>query len=1307
VKEAGTVALENLPSTERNGYAVFSVGGRSYSLGRRFDPSQPVHLLVVVDPKKVSPIEAYDMATGKKVYGASEKISIYLDPRVENGRLVEPGEPYRTVDKVHGSFWRREEVRNASSVALSNVPGSFEEGVARFSVAAKNYATTLRMDQGTETRLLVTVDPKTQLPTAAFDLETGDQVYPLPDPIEVYLDPEVVAGKLAGGQELFRRLQRIGPSFWKIPGVESAGRIAISNFRTHRSGEAASFSLASGVYRTTRRFDDANPPRLLILADPKNRSPVIAYDMPTGEQVYPALTGAADPRLEALADLAESDENAPGPSAKGADPRLSALSDLAEEGTQAGAEENQIEIHLDPRIKDGKILGNPKPFRVAPRFQLDYWDWKEVGESKRVVLSGVRPYHHKGSSAVFAMTGKKYRLNIKFYEGLRLMVVLDPKGRVPVEAYDQSTGKKVYERGDMVRIYVDPQVEDGRLVGDPSPFQLVRFVNKAFWRLPEIAQAETVVFSNVTTHRMNEMTEFALSGQKYLIPQPFDEKQPLRLLVIVAPSTQAVSAAFDQATGKHVYPSDRPIRIYLNPVIENGRLAGDSAPFRSFANVGPSFWSLPEVSKASRVAFAGVQTFRSEKNAAFSFGRAHYTTNQKFNSEKRAQLLVIVDTAQRVPQEAYDLETGERVFSSENLIDIYFDPPMEGGRLAGKPVPVRRTQFLQASHWNLAKSQGAEKVVLGNVETYDWHGWAGFSVARQHYKTRHPYSAGEPARLLVVVDSKTRFPLLAYNQADGTQIFPSDSDATSRITKPAKPKSRLDTDLISFYRDPVIVKGFLASDSVPFAKGYVISSRLWSRPEVEKASSIGIAGIPARKLERKFGFALGGRDYTTNRPFEAQRPLKLLVVSDRNRQPLMVYDQETGEAVYSSDEVIRVYLDPEIHNGKITAAAVSFRDIRNVRLALWKDRVVSEAGRVVFEGVSGRYHQGHLKFFLLGKHYYTGYPMRSKAHVRLLVEVDSRTKRALAAYNASTGERIFSASSLIQIFLDPVIRDGFLEGNPKPFRSMGQVENSLFDNIAVKQAKLAVFTNVPVAKNRRFSMVGIQYPVSDQENPEVLRLMVLVDPNARPVVPIAAYDMATGQQLYSFSQQPADPRLGTLADLAEEGAQAGAEEGKPAQAGVEELVGRAVRGWGSDGGTAAVVLSSSLLNQPYAEKLRAALRNLPPDLAGRVYLAGNWKGLKEANRHLKVIPNGSADDVAVAVGQQVPSPEKVWLVGEFTPVYGWMLKQMGLEPEKISSGADIQEFLAQLGILLGVPEAQVQSGVEELHRAEETVEGQA
>ncbi len=1368
VRRATRVVLAPV-STHRSkahgkGKAMFSLGAKSYRTNRQFDPSKPLQLLVVADPASHAPIAAYNTATGEQVYpvpqqaaderlealadlaedqaGAEEKgkISIYLDPKIENGRLSGKAEPFYRLSKLFGRHWKKLRARKAKTIVLSNYPTQRRENSATFYLRKKLYFTSLLFDGRKHPRLLVVLDAGNLRPLYAYDQATGDVVYSVEDLVRVYLNPTIENGKIVGNPAPFKQVQIINQSVLEHPKVEAAQVVAFSNYPTSRKEDLAAFSFRSRLYSTTKAYDPGRPLRLLVLLDPEDQLPTAAFDMRTGKQVYErtaarrAIDVYIDPRIvkgklsgnpEKLRTLSRISEqfwnseevrrsrqvvlaNMPVlqeeegdsnpyyfslahryypleiPSGSPVPSRLLVLMDPQQRkpvtaynmdtGKEVFSIEDWIELYVD---------GSAEPVtRVPGRSSL--WDRPEVQGARRAVFSNYPTFHRSGQVA-FSVAQDVYGTTLEYDPDhpVRLRVEADPQRRVVLAAYEMKSGRQVYPGENWISIYLDPPLRRGRLIGKPVLYRAYsKGIPESIWDDAEVRESKRVVLAFVETRNLNGRRGFPFQGEIYLTDRSAAKHPLLRLLVEIDSQSRRPVAAHDAETGKQVYPGPGQIKIYLDPPMENGRLQETPLLFKAIPHVLDSkFWDIPEVQAAKRVVFLDYPSRNHKGILEFSFARQPYTMSRRLKKGQSFRLLLVVDPKTQEVESAFDAETGEQVYPGKDWYKVYLNPALEGGQLAGNPSPFRTLNTLTDKKlWDLAEVQQAETIAIQDVPTYDQGGRASFALGRKTYRAVSlPFDADDPPKLLAVVDPKSKEVIAAYVMGSGKQVYP--PDRTMEI-----------------YLDPNIERGKLAGDPEPFQATHRLSSGIWKAPEIRSAGTVAIKNL---RTVHHLGFAsfhVGGASYTTSRLFEKENPLILLLVIDpRNKQPQAGYDVSTGEQVYDSTDLVRIYLDAQVVGGKIAGNPPVHELLGHVPSSFWKEAEVLRSESIILDNVPTFGQNGRTRFSLKRKPYPTTQPFDPEHPPRLLVVMSGKNQAPLQAYERETGKKVYDVADQIGIYLNPVLARGKISSNDVPVLYVSKKNRKFWEDPRIQEASSIGLGNVIShyhASLHSFSLSGRTYSTG-LRSAERLKLLVIADPKSR--APIAAYDEATGKQVYPAPQQPADERLGTLVDLA----------GEPDQAGTEEAAGRVVRRWKAEGSADAVVLSSSLLNQPYAEGLKTALRNLSPELAGRVYLAGNWEGLKEANRHLNVISNGSADDVAVAVGQQMPAPEKVWLIGEFTPVYGWMLRQMGMDPEEITAGVDLEEFLAQLGILLGVPQAQVQSGVEELRRSEAAVEGQA
>gem|GEM_PF-5969318 len=614
---------------------------------------------------------------------------------------------------------------------------------------------------------------------------------------------------------------------------------------------------------------------------------------------------------------------------------------------------------------------------------------------------------------------------------------------------------------------------------------------------------------------------------------------------------------------------------------------------------------------------------------------------------------------------------GMKAAGAEEKIQIYLDPVLEKGKLPPGLKPFESAvRSVQASVWKLPEVQKASKVVLDNVPTHRQGAFFAFPAAGRRYRTQRAYDSKKPFRVLVVLDGKSKVPLEAYEQGTGELVY----------TR---------SDALEVYFTP-LRNGKLPNRARPAFTTKVLKPSFWDSETVRKALHLVLGNVSTHDdMKGTAQFSLKG-SYRTTKPFDEQHPLKLIVVMDKaSRKPLEAFDQDTGEKVYPDGSWMDVYLDPVLREGKLARDSKPFRKTGILQPSFWKLPKVKKSKRVVLGNLPVFDVTGTWAFALAGRNYRTNRPFDPAHPFRLLVSVDAQAKVPEAAYDMATGQRVFSSENLLHVYLDAVVENGRLQGSPQLFWIRENLGRLFWARPEVKQAKQLVVTHVRVTSYKDkmlFSFGGGSYGISlkfSRLKPE--SLLVVADPNTR--VPLAAYEMVTGEQVYPAPQQPADERLGVLADLAE-----GLD-----QAGMEEVLSDLLARWAAVEGTDAVVVSGQLAGGPERDLIRRALERMPERMARRVYAAGNWPGLK--NRWLKVIPSGAPEDVAYEVARQVPAPEKAWVIGSLGRVFGVLLKDFSIEVEELAPGEGLEEFLEQLGLALGVPAAEIEEGLREIRNA--------
>ena len=164
--------------------------------------------------------------------------------------------------------------------------------------------------------------------------------------------------------------------------------------------------------------------------------------------------------------------------------------------------------------------------------------------------------------------------------------------------------------------------------------------------------------------------------QPYTTTSFYNPKE--RNLAIIADAELGTpQAAFNLATGKQIYPSNKQVRIYLDPSMQKGRLI-NPVLYAAYAHVPESLWKEHSVKKARRVVFENVGTYMDDKNTAFWYREDRYRTRYPYHPLKRHRILIVGSPRKPRPIAAYDMKTGKKVF-----------PKPKGFRLKDEPLTAR------------------------------------------------------------------------------------------------------------------------------------------------------------------------------------------------------------------------------------------------------------------------------------------------------------------------------------------------------------------------------------------------------------------------------------------------------------------------------------------------------------------------------------------------------------------------------------------------------------------------------------------
>ena len=195
----------------------------------------------------------------------------------------------------------------------------------------------------------------------------------------------------------------------------------------------------------------------------------------------------------------------------------------------------------------------------------------------------------------------------------------------------------------------------------------------------------------------------------------------------------------------------------------------------------------------------------------------------------------------------------------------------------------------------------------------------------------------------------------------------------------------------------------------------------------------------------------------------------------------------------------------------------------------------------------------------------------------------------------------------------------------------------------------------------------------DKQKPLYLNVLLARDDWRSPV---AAYDESTGEQVYPVGE--AGKQLKSLVDLAT------SQEGWVDETGLEEIAAEVVEGWAeSREGQGLMVISPEVLVSTAGSMIRRMVAQLPAEVSARIILP---------------IQGASPEDVAMTVLERDPLPDRVWVVGSFGSAFAGMLRGFTGVTE-LAPGSGLEEFLAQVGLMLGVPANEIEAGLEEIRAA--------
>lgn len=950
-------------------------------------------------------------------------------------------------------------------------------------------------------------------------------------------------------------------------------------------------------------------------------------------------------------------------------PLTAAPSSLVLEGVLPPSQDSQVAVYLDPVLSQGKWKVPGSPFKTVGKVSDSFWNDAAVSKSRWVAFLGVSSYSSGGKTA-FSFNGRAYRTD-RSYEAGRLLILADPRHPNLPTAYDLATGEHLYPHGQMVFVYLQPKIQEGRLVDKPVPYRIMNSTPSQLDRLGDFGDSDRIAFWGVPAFgKEGGQSQFRLFGTTYETQQTYDANQSLRLLVEADTESGQPITAYSIPKGEIVYQRSagqgEKISVYLDPEIKNGQMIGQPNPFRSYTRVPPSFWNQEGLEKADRLVFGNYPTsYDNNGNITFSVLNRTYRTRRIYNQDRRPRFWVVLDLSTRMVLEAYDQE-GKQVYPSEGMSHIYLNPEIIRGRLKEGSKPFLSVDNMGTKTWGIAEIQQAREIALASLPTIHHNGTAIFHLNRGRYFTNRSFDAEHELRLLVLVNPITRLPRVAYDMESGEEVYPASLDP------------------IKIYIDPPMEGGVIQSNPRPVRVALQVPAGFFDRQDVQQAKRVVLADVSTYNRAGKAAFSLLSQPYGLDRLYSSKSPLKLsIVINAQNRKVLAAYDQETGEQVYPRSDSMPVYLDPLMEKGFLVGSPPPATQVLTIDNSFWTEADVQKSNVVVVENMATHNQSGKLAFSVEGNRYRTIQPVDSPDQaVFLRVVLNSKTHLPTAAFNQVTGKQVYPFLRPMQIYLNSPIEEGRLTGEQKPFHEGERISPKVWNGPEIQAAPIILLSNVRtynIHGNAAFTLFTRMYSTSKAyDSTQPLYLNVLVNPRTRK--PFAAYEMETGKQIYP--KQVADEKLQTLAQMASQGDGAWVTDGD--QSGLEEVAAEVVEGW-AEGREAhgLMVVSPEVLNGSAGTMIRQTVARLPAEVADSIVLPSD---------------GATAQDVAMTILEQDPMPDRVWVVGSFGPAFTGILRGFTNVTE-LASGSGLEEFLAQVGLMLGVPANEIETGLEEIRNA--------
>ncbi len=457
-----------------------------------------------------------------------------------------------------------------------------------------------------------------------------------------------------------------------------------------------------------------------------------------------------------------------------------------EEAMRAGAEE--MALFIDPQMDGPATVAAGEQASGLDPTDPAVWARPEVRNAGVVVIRGVLTKESRAEKTRgFATVGLKFVL---------------PKPIVTIGAFSQLDNRTV-----TLTLRPDPR---NPALGEPlEPPALIAVYNSTgqiiagtqvflntnitgLFQDPRInrSEVERVFLRGIPTDRVTGglrrgLASVTVGNETTISRGPFANRDNHRVGVEIVRDSETEEwdlenvRVFNGARENITADDQGVIGVYLlNQEPADGVLPAEARLHGNYSFTGPTLFKGP-VRQAPVVALDGVpaEDLAGLGVGVFKIGaRGTFPTDLPIGAENSASLLVYVrpnltEGRQGAPTVLSAYHNGRRVYPAQQA-RIATEPRIEGGRIvsATNIITIEANRLDTGQFWRLSQVTGVNQIAYP-VPVTNVGGFAGFTVNKIQYRIGGtPYSRLEGDRLLLLVGTQDRRPLLAFRLLNGARV---------------------------------------------------------------------------------------------------------------------------------------------------------------------------------------------------------------------------------------------------------------------------------------------------------------------------------------------------------------------------------------------------------------------------------------------------------------------------------------------------------------------------------------------------------